>query len=86
MVLCPLLSNPVNGKVVLTNGREVGSIASYICDEGFRLRDTDVISRVCESNEMWTNTEPQCIRKCKGEGLVGGASLTCIMQESFMSS
>ena len=61
VVECASLPNPANGVVTVT-GLTPGSVATYICDDSYQLIGGD--TRTCNSNGLWTNLEPFCIRKC----------------------
>lgn len=55
---CERLPNPLNGVVDTSEGREVGSVATYTCIFGFQLvGDT---TRVCGDDRMWNGSEPEC--------------------------
>lgn len=56
-ITCPVLSNPANGQV-LVDSRVFGSVAIYVCDDGFVLVGEG--TRVCSENGQWSGTEPQC--------------------------
>lgn len=55
---CGNLQNPENGLVNLVN-TTFWSLATYECDSGYELVGGNV-SRVCESNGMWSGDEPLC--------------------------
>ena len=57
--MCPGLSAPENGSVSVSKGEDVGSIATYTCDEGFKLVGQS--TRSCQENGAWDGTEPLCI-------------------------
>ena len=57
VVDCGGLSSPQNGQVILTN-TTFGSIATYLCDEGFNLIGD--MQRMCQSNGEWSGNEPIC--------------------------
>ena len=57
---CGSLSHPDNGQVVLS-ATTFGSIAIYICDNGFNLIGD--MQRTCQENEDWSGSEPTCERK-----------------------
>ncbi|XP_060552977.1 complement factor B-like, partial [Ruditapes philippinarum] len=54
---CPELRTPNNGHVY-TEGRVVGSKASFICDEGFVLYGSS--TRTCQKGRRWDGTMPVC--------------------------
>lgn len=66
VVMCPTLSNPANGLVVMSTN-SVDSTAGYFCKDGFRFREGDPIVRICMQNGEWSGIEPQCIRKSERE-------------------
>ena len=55
---CLGLNDPAEGIVDLSEGTELGAVASYVCDIGFMLVGTE--QRMCGVNAMWTNSEPIC--------------------------
>lgn len=55
---CPILSNPTNGVVVVTD-RTFTNRATYQCNPGFFLNG--VPSRVCQADGLWSDAEPDCI-------------------------
>ena len=61
-VLCPSLSAPANGQVVVSS-RSPGSQASYSCNTGFVLQGAT--TRVCQNEGFWSDQEPQCVGKSR---------------------
>lgn len=61
-VMCPTLSDPVNG-IVVASGNTVDSQAVYFCNSGFSSRPGDGLVRICLSTGEWSGSEPQCICK-----------------------
>ena len=60
--MCPTLSNPENGQVMV-NTRTVGGVATYTCNNSFTL--TGASMRMCVQNGesgLWTIKEPTCGR------------------------
>ena len=57
-VLCPLLSAPENG-AVMVNGWSVGEMAVFTCNEGYELVGASKLT--CQENGMWDNPPPMCI-------------------------
>uniref|UniRef100_H2Z7B4 Sushi domain-containing protein n=1 Tax=Ciona savignyi TaxID=51511 RepID=H2Z7B4_CIOSA len=57
-ILCPSLSQPTQGSVVVTS-RSVQGVATYSCNTGYRLDGPQVIT--CFSNGRWSNTPPTCV-------------------------
>lgn len=62
VVRCNPLRNIVNGEVVVA-GNTVGSIAMYICNQGFTLVGDS--RRMCKANGLWSPAKPFCRRKSK---------------------
>ena len=56
---CSTLQNPLNGVVVFGN-QVIGSIARYVCNDGFQLSGDRL--RICQSGGVWSGNEPQCTR------------------------
>lgn len=59
VIVCPVLPSPINGTVTLPEVRTPGSVAMYICSDGFLITGDD--ERVCNDSGMWNGTEPACI-------------------------
>lgn len=59
-LLCPDLPDPIGGRITITS-RTVGSVVTYICDEGYLLNGSP--ERECLASEMWSNTPPFCSRE-----------------------
>ena len=63
-IMCPELSDIPGGHVEVSN-RTVGSIATYMCDEGYHLEGD--MSRTCEDDGdvsgVWSGEEPTCLSK-----------------------
>lgn len=57
---CPNLPNPNNGVVTLS-GRNLGSTATYKCNNGYELIGED--KRTCQSDATWSGSEPSCKSK-----------------------
>ena len=55
--MCSKLSNPINGEVNVPS-RQVGSTATYSCNNGFNLVGDQ--SRVCRSGGSWSGNAPTC--------------------------
>ena len=62
---CERLPDPENGVVDTSEGREVGSLATYTCNIGFQLFGD--ASRVCGDDGMWNGSEPECRGKNGGK-------------------
>ena len=56
---CDELRDPQNGRV-LYSSHDIGEIASYECDHGYRL--TGQPKRQCQDSGRWTDTAPTCER------------------------
>ena len=61
--MCDRLIAPFSGRIELSNGDLVGSIASYFCFQGFTLDGNS--QRTCQENMEWTGTDPLCRGKRK---------------------
>ena len=57
---CPDLQNPNNGRVIIS-GTTIGSVASYICDDGYVIDGLN--TRICQDQQTWSGSEPQCRSK-----------------------
>ena len=57
---CPNLPNPSNGIVTLS-GRNLGSTATYKCNDGYKLIGED--KRTCQNDATWSGREPSCKSK-----------------------
>ena len=54
-----MLTDPANGRIKSsTNGRNVGSVVWYRCNDGFRLVGSE--STRCQSNLKWSEVPPTC--------------------------
>ena len=62
-IMCPTLSSPENGRVMV-NTRTVGGVATYTCSDGYTL--TGASMRMCEEESgvigQWTLQPPTCSR------------------------
>ena len=47
--------------VITANDTSLGSTAQYTCNDGYILLGG--ATRICESTDMWSGTEPACARK-----------------------
>ena len=54
---CGELSNPDNGRVEVSSNK-VGGVATYSCNDGYRLVGDD--TRVCKDSGSWDGTMPSC--------------------------
>ena len=57
---CPELDDPNNGKVNWT-GLSPGDIATYMCDDDFKLNGE--ATRTCQDDGTWSGMAPTCERK-----------------------
>lgn len=57
---CGVPEMPTNGTVDFNSTVE-GSIANYMCNEGYIL--DGVILRICEESSLWSDSVPQCQRE-----------------------
>ena len=55
---CDELDNPSNGTVSIVRVMPTGLIATYSCDDGFRL--VGEVNRTCLDNRMWSGQPPTC--------------------------
>ena len=65
-VKCEELTRPRNG-VMFVTGITFGSTVAYNCDVGFEL--VGVSSRTCQSNGVWSDSDPTCRRINTGPGI-----------------
>lgn len=63
-ILCGSLKSPVNGKIVLSRGLSIGSVATYSCNSGYRISSIDDATRVCQQNGTFSKSTPTCIIDC----------------------
>ena len=56
--LCEELAAPMNGSVNVP-AREIGSVATYSCDNGFSI-DCDP-QRTCQADLQWSGEAPTCL-------------------------
>ena len=57
-VVCPGLSDPVNG-VLTPTGTNTGDSAAFTCNSGFELVGASVVH--CLSNGTWDKPSPTCL-------------------------
>ena len=55
---CELPPDIEHGSYTLSDGTEVGSVATYSCDIGFKLTRQ---SLTCGANGRWIGTVPRCL-------------------------
>ena len=61
--MCPALSNPANGQVMVNN-YTVDGVATYTCSNGYNVTGAEM--RVCVQkgeNGRWIQQSPTCERK-----------------------
>ena len=58
--MCPGLDAPENGNVSFPSTSYL-SEATYTCDDGYRING--MATRECGPDEMWSGSEPSCVRK-----------------------
>ena len=58
LAVCPDLTDPTDGYLVLMTGASVGDIAVYICKSGFELVGTATLT--CQSDGTWSDLTPVC--------------------------
>ena len=65
LVGCAMLTAPTNGMVNCSLGADGvatdGDTCSYTCNTGYMLIGNAI--RTCESDGMWSGTEPTCVGK-----------------------
>ena len=61
-VECGRLPNPPSGQVSLT-GIDLGSVATYTCNDGYSLEEGGDATRTCGSEGVWSGREPTCRSK-----------------------
>ena len=59
---CDILTAPDNGNIII-GPRTVGSLAIYICDDGYTLSIPSPAYRQCQVNGSWSRVKPTCNRK-----------------------
>lgn len=59
---CEELLPPDNGSIII-GPRTVGSLAIYLCDDGFTLSIPSPAFRRCGMIGLWSGTPPMCDRK-----------------------
>ena len=59
---CPTLEDMKHGTVERSNGYEVGSIATYECNEPWEMNGHP--TRVCLPDATWSGEKPQCEGTC----------------------
>ena len=58
-VMCPTLSNPENGQVMVNN-LTVGGVANYSCNTGFILTGAGMRRCIQNGTGQWIPEEPTC--------------------------
>ena len=55
---CAELADPANGNVELSAGTDIGSVATYTCNDGYILGGSS--TRTCEEGGLWSGEAPTC--------------------------
>lgn len=55
-----VVSSSISDGAVCYNGTTEGSMAVYICNDGYVLMEGNKDTRVCQSDGMWNGSIPQC--------------------------
>lgn len=65
---CPTHGTLVNGKTQYSHGLFVGSVATFICDEGYYVSDTcdQNSNSTCLLSSNWSYPQPKCVPKAFG--------------------
>ena len=71
----------ISGGVVCYNGTTIGSVAIYICNDGFVLMGVE--ARVCQNDGSWNGSIPQCILEEAGVYIVGNSIHFRMIMHSF---
>ncbi|XP_062573394.1 sushi, von Willebrand factor type A, EGF and pentraxin domain-containing protein 1-like [Saccostrea cucullata] len=58
-ILCPALTDPTDGTVVLSSGRSVNDEAVYNCNSGFEITDGN-LTRTCLDTGIWNGIAAVC--------------------------
>ncbi len=58
-VVCPILSNPANGVVDLSQGTSLNAVATFSCNVGYKLRE-GMGRLTCGPEGEWSDTLPMC--------------------------
>ncbi|XP_015913201.1 membrane cofactor protein isoform X2 [Parasteatoda tepidariorum] len=67
-IVCPILSDLLNGKVISTQ-RKLNSVATYECDRHYVLSGSN--KRICQEDGTWTGDAPICKEiTCYGPGAI----------------
>ncbi|GFX08654.1 protein lev-9 [Trichonephila clavipes] len=56
-IVCPILSHPINGKVI-SSQRRLHDVANYECDRHFNLSGNN--ERICQEDGSWSGDVPTC--------------------------
>ena len=80
-ILCPNLTNPLDGHVVISNlNLTIGVIASYSCNSGYSLEGNGTV--LCEQVDtvgVWSDTPPACSGKCELSSTVSFCSASYLL-------
>ncbi len=60
VTLCPELTDPTHGSVLPPDELTVGSVATYVCETGYKLCERCVNSRTCQQDASWSDQMPVC--------------------------
>ncbi|KAH3791983.1 protein lev-9-like isoform X2 [Dreissena polymorpha] len=55
---CSTLADIPHGRVAMIPNNKFGAVAQYMCNEGYKLKGDP--ARVCQGDEQWSGTIPQC--------------------------
>ena len=58
VVICPVLSNPLNGMVGFFPDVTFQSTAQFTCHEGYQLAGPSSVT--CGEDGQWSDSSPQC--------------------------
>lgn len=61
-ILCPNVTDPLNGVVVQVNNNVSGTL-TYTCNNNYHVTSGN-LSRVCSINGSWSGDPPVCSGKC----------------------
>ena len=72
VIICSTLQSPENGRVIQFDNAP-GSVASYRCNEGYKLQSGVSSSRTCGSDGQWSGVAPVCEGKSYSITLTSGS-------------
>jgi CUB/sushi domain-containing protein len=79
-IMCPTLLDPLNGSVMWTS-LSVGSVASYRCNEGFELEESEM--RICKDDGIWGGVDPVCTSTGQKPGSKSPLYISVVMPVSL---